>query len=431
VPGQSQGGGREALAALFRAAVPPLLAEWRALVTSNPQLPTSDALPRSALDDHVPNWLESFAQVLGAVPGEPVASAAEARDAESHGLQRWQQGYDLHEVTREWGCLHRCMVTSLERIATANPALDAAVLAEARVKLAEQISEATTASAEKYFRLERVEAAGNVHDLERALADLRELEVQRAQLWQEAAHDLRGNLGVVSNVAHGLALHDLPEERLRRFLELLRNNVGALHRMLDDVTALARLQAGQEQRRIASFDAADLLRRLLDDLRPLAEVKGIQLDGRGPVTLTVDGDAVKTRRIAQNLLLNAIKYTERGGVALRWSESAPADTARWNFVIEDSGPGFHSGPGAPIVGTLQAATDGEAPPIAEVPDAREPGPADTDTRPIRQAPGEGLGLAIVKRLCGLLDASVEIETEARKGTIVRVYLPRRYSGAAD
>ena len=44
-----------------------------------------------------------------------------------------------------------------------------------------------------------------MRDLEAALDDIRDLELRRAELWQQAAHDLRGNLGVVANVAQGLA----------------------------------------------------------------------------------------------------------------------------------------------------------------------------------------------------------------------------------
>ena len=116
-----------------------------------------------------------------------------------------------------------------------------------------------------------------MRDLEEALEDVREMEQRRAELWQQAAHDLRGNLGVVSNVAHGLALRTLPAERRQDFLGMLHNNIGALHRLLDDVTDLARLHAGQEQRRVAPFDAADLLRRLCDDVRPLADDKQLFL----------------------------------------------------------------------------------------------------------------------------------------------------------
>jgi signal transduction histidine kinase len=416
--------GRQALGRYFRAAIPGLLVDWRKAVAADPQLTANRSLPRSQLVDHLPSWLESFAVVLGAPPGEPGADAAEARDAEAHGGQRWQQGYDLHEVTREWGCLHRCLVAELERFVAAHPELPAEVASEARLKLAEQISEALSLSAEKYFRLERVAAAGSVHDLERALADVRELERKRAELWQQAAHDLRGNLGVVSNVAHGLDFQNLPAERRQDFLAMLRNNVTALSHLLDDVTELARLQAGQEERRVAPFDAAEVLRRLVDDMRPFAESRRLAVATSGPAELRIEGDAIKVRRIAQNLLLNALKYTVSGGVTIAWDEATSGDRERWHFDVQDTGPGFHAGPGAPIVDALQPSTAAAAP--AAVPaDAADSGA--TDERPIRQARGEGIGLAIVKRLCDLLDAAVEIESSADRGTRVRVQLPRRYS----
>ena len=116
----------------------------------------------------------------------------------------WQQGYDLHEVTREWGWLHRCLVAAIEDFAAAQPSCRPTCRPRRGMKLADQISEAVSLSAEKYFRLERIEATGSVPISRGALADVRELERRRAELWQQAAHDLRGNLGVVSNVAQGL-----------------------------------------------------------------------------------------------------------------------------------------------------------------------------------------------------------------------------------
>jgi signal transduction histidine kinase len=424
VANEALAAGRHALGTHFRAAAPALIAAWRVAIAAESQLTASNALPRAQIEDHLPQWLESFAGILAALPGEPAADAAEARDAEAHGLQRWQQGYDLHDVTREWGCLHRCLVAELERFAAAHAELPAEVFTEARLKLAEQVSEAMSKSAQRYFQLERVEAAGAVHDLERALADVRQLEKRRASLWQQAAHDLRGNLGVVSNVAQGLAFRDLPADRRDEFVALLSNNVTALRHLLDDVTALARLQAGQEERRVAPFDAADLLRRLCDDVRPLADAKKLSLAIDGPATLQVEGDAVKVRRIAQNLLLNALKYTRSGRVVLSWGEAAPGDARRWRLSVEDSGPGFHAGPGAPIVNSLNPSAANE--PLDEAPDSQVAASGDADERPINQSQGEGLGLAIVKRLCDLLDAMVEIDTVVDKGTTVRVLLPRRY-----
>jgi len=322
------------------------------------------------------------------------------------------------------GSLHRCLVAAIEQFAQDHPEFPAAVLAEARLKLAEQLSEAVSTSAEKYFRLERVEAAGSVRDLERALAGVRELERQRAELWQQAAHDLRGNLGVVSNVAQGLTFAELPADKRRDFLGLLRNNVTALHHLLDDVTALARLQAGQEQRRVEVFDAAQELSRLADDMRPLADEKGLSLSSSGLAPLKVQGDRVKVRRIVQNLLLNSLKYTVRGGVTLTWGDTEASDDGRWFILVVDTGPGFHAGPGAPIVEALGNAT---AESNGQPADAA---PADGDDgRPVHQSQGEGLGLAIVKRLCDLLNATVELETTPGQGTVIRVLVPRRYAVA--
>lgn len=414
--------GRQAIAAHFRSRIPALMDAWRAAVAGDPQLTARSALPRSQLEDHLPVWLEAFAAVIEAEPGpqERAASIKEERYAEAHGLQRWQQGYDLHEVTREWGCLHRVLVVELDRFAAVHG--DAGDLAEARLKMAEQISDATSESAETYFRLERVEAIGNVRDLEHALADLRALENSRAELWQQAAHDLRGNLGVVSNVAEGLNHQALPVDRRQTFLDLLRNNVTALRLLLDDVTSLARLQAGQERRMVAGFDAAALLQRLCDDVRPLADGKGLTLHASGPSALPVEGDAIKVRRVAQNLLLNALKYTRHGGITVTWGD-IEGDDERWLLAIQDTGPGFHAGPGAPLLNAIGAATA-----QAEHGQAALPPPA--DQRPVHQVQGEGLGLAIVKRLCELMNASVEFESVPGQGTTFRILLPRRFATAS-
>ena len=410
--------GRQLVADHFRARIPALLDAWRAAVEADPRLTSGDPLPLVQLEDHLPLWLDAFAAVLAAAPGQQTraANAAEEENAEAHGLQRWQQGYDLHEVTREWGCMHRVLVIELERFAASHP--DVTELAEARLKLAEQISEATSESADQYFQLKRVEAEGSVRDLERALGDLRDLESARAELWQQAAHDLRGNLGVVSNVAEGLGFQSLPADKRQSFLGLLRNNVGALRHLLDDVTSLARIQAGQEQRVIASFDAAELLATLCSDFRPLAEEKGLYIEASGTQPLLVDGDAVKVRRVAQNLLLNALNYTKKGGVSVSWGESSGVDE-RWTMTFEDSGPGYHAGPGSPLISALGRATSGAGPEPAE--------PAPADPRPMHQARGEGLGLTIVKRLCDLMNGSIELESVPGRGTTFRILLPRRFA----
>ena len=63
-------------------------------------------------------------------------SASSQRDEKEqiikHGLQRWQQGYQLRDLTREWGHLHMSVMLELDHYALANPALETAVMSAAR-----------------------------------------------------------------------------------------------------------------------------------------------------------------------------------------------------------------------------------------------------------------------------------------------------------
>jgi signal transduction histidine kinase len=412
-----------------------ILKTWRKAVYGDAELTTASSLPRTQFYDHIPDMLDGFARKLHR--GEETSSSREEQkeDAAAHGLQRWQQGYHLREVTREWGRLQMCLVDELERYAFAHSDLEPAVMCIAWRALAELCSEGVRESTAQYFHLQQLEAIGHVRDLEQALEQVRELERQRAELWQQAAHDLRGNLGVVANVTAGLSRDGVPEPTRTSFLRLLKKNMSSLHSMLDDVTSLARLQAGQEQLRVMPFDAASLLVELCENLQPFAVEHGLFLKTNGPTTLQVEGDAVKTRRIAQNLLLNALKYTQKGGVTVSWGDSRKNDAERWMLCVQDTGPGFHAGPGAPLAAALEEATE-EAHHVEErarngingQQDEPELAPGSPpDRRPVHQEQGEGIGLSIVKRLCELLDASVELESRPNEGTLFRVVLPRRYS----
>ena len=410
---------------------------WRKAIDRDPEMSAGASLPRAQLNDHVPDLLEVFGRKLSAGTGKQrqMLDDEHKDDAAAHGLQRWQQGYDLREVTREWGKLQLCMADELESYASAHAHLHIGTMPVARRTWTEMCAEGVSESTAKYFHLQQLEAVGHVQDLEEALHQMRTLEQQRADLWREAAHDLRGNLGVVVNTTEGLNLQGVSESSRDKLVRMLNRNVASLRSLFEDVTSLARLQAGQEQRQVRPFDAAAVLRELCERMQPLAAGRDLYLHVEGPDTLMVEGDAIKTQRIAQNLLLNAIKYTVRGGMTISWGDSRKNDTNRWMLCVQDTGPGFHAGPGAPIAGALEEATE-EARHVDATEEARgapqsapepaRPAPADDDRRPVNQERGEGIGLSIVKRLCELLDATVEIDTVPEVGSTLRVLFPRAY-----
>ena len=426
-----------ALAAHLSARRPAILQAWRESVQADPELTVVTALPRTQFNDHIPQVLDAFERKLRVWSGQESAAAQEQRreDSASHGLQRWQQGYRLREVTREWGHLQLCLVTELENYSAAATDLEPGARATAILAVAQLCNEGIGESTTRYFQLQQLEAEGEVRDLQETLKEAIELDHRRTELFRQAAHDMRGNVGVVKNVASGLTGYDLPESLRDEFLRLLQKSVSSLHSMLDDVLDLARLQAGHELREVKPFDVALLLRELCDYLRPLATERGLFLQSDGAAALAVEGDAVKIRRIAQNLLLNGLKYTQSGGVKVAWGDSRDNDPKRWMLFVQDTGPGFNAAVSSPVAEALKDATaesrhmdekssQGKHDPVLTAPIA--PVAAAAERRPARQERGEGIGLAIVKRLCDLLEASMELESEAGAGTTWRVMFPRRY-----
>jgi signal transduction histidine kinase len=410
-----------------------VIAAWRERVEADPEITAASALPRNQFNDHIPALLDALVRRLHVSPRQEdsAAEASRKQDSAAHGLLRWQQGYDLREVTREWGHLHLCLLDELECYEADHPGLVPGVMPIARRAVAELVSDGVSESTYQHFALREIEAEGNLRDMETALGQLRELERRRADLWRQASHDLRNNLGVVANATAGLTVEGLPDPLRGRFTRLLQKSVSSLHAMLDDVMNLARLEAGHERRRTSPFDAASLVGSLCEGRQDFAQERGLYLKVNGPEALPVEGDAVKVQRIAQNLLLNALKYTEEGGVTVTFGPAAAGDDDRWVLEIADTGPGFHAGPGAPLAGAIEEATQ-----QSQEVEAQAGGPAAVpraapDGRPVSQERGEGVGLSIVKRLCEMLDAAIEMESRPGEGTTIRVLFPRRYPGDGD
>jgi signal transduction histidine kinase len=193
----------------------------------------------------------------------------------------------------------------------------------------------------------------------------------------------------------------------------LMRNLTTFHHLIDDVTSLARLEAGQEQAKVAPLDAATAMRELCDGMRPIAQERQLYLHCEGPPTLAIDGDAVKIRRVAQNLILNALKYTREGGITVTWGDSDAKDAKRWRLCIQDTGPGFMIGAAGKGQGAVSATSDSIAKSEKQI-----------ETHWER---GEGIGLSIVKRLCEMLDATIEIRSVQNEGTTFCILFPRRYS----
>ncbi|WP_457446458.1 sensor histidine kinase [Roseateles sp. P5_E4] len=225
---------------------------------------------------------------------------------------------------------------------------------------------------------------------------------QASELWQQAVHDLRGKLSVVTAVT---ALLQKPRSDLRRLelMAVLDRNVAGLRELLNGVADLARLDTQQERPVIRTVDVATALDDMCNNLRVVANSRGLSLEISGPASLVAESDPLMVARIAQNLMLNAIQYTRAAGVVLTYGHCGAGEAGHWYFDVGDAGRELCSGEPIGLIRTAGASA------IA--------------------ASGEGIGLSIVGRLCRLLGGTMEITSAVGAGRVTRIKLPRRYVGA--
>lgn len=209
---------------------------------------------------------------------------------------------------------------------------------------------------------------------------------QRSELLRQSAHDLHSNFSLIQGATYLLDQAPMEADR-HHILGILQRNLTQATHLLTQLLDMSRLEAGEERRQLTTFNIVGLLGDLVETVRPLADKKGLWVRKQGIKSLLIEGDEVKLYRVAQNLLLNAIKYTQRGGVTLGWAIGVARQ--EWLLTVTDTGPGLSVGR--------------------------------------QQALGEGVGLVIVRGLCALLEGRFLVEEPPGGGTRFVLWFPQRYA----
>jgi signal transduction histidine kinase len=216
-----------------------------------------------------------------------------------------------------------------------------------------------------------------------------------------AAHDIRQPVHALSLYADWLGSEpELVHEIAPKIVESTK----AVNALFDSLFDLVRLDSGKIRLNIEPVDLGKLLRDLELQYRPMAQAKGLQLRVHAAPG-TVISDPILLRRIVGNLVSNAVKYTQRGGVLL----AARTTAAGRRIEIWDTGVGIA--------------------PVHQREIFREfykvPSHAGTED-------GFGLGLYIVARLAGILGHPLSLSSRPGRGTVFRLMLqPTNAQQAAD
>lgn len=231
-------------------------------------------------------------------------------------------------------------------------------------------------------------------ELEAALAEAERANASKSRFVAAASHDLLQPLSAaklfLASVEDGGASADTAPVlgKARRALESVEHLMGAL---LD----ISKLDSGRAEVHVTAVSLQRLMQQLGDEMAPLARQKGLRLH-IVPSTATVASDATYLRRILQNLLSNAIRYTDSGAVLLGARRSGN------NVLVEvhDTGPGIPQDQRKEIFREFSRLN-----------------------ATVSSSDGMGLGLAIVERACLLLGHALTLESEVGRGSTFSVEVP--------
>lgn len=237
-----------------------------------------------------------------------------------------------------------------------------------------------------------------------------ELDTQKQQLAEASrmktvflstmSHELRTPLNSVialSGVLIRRIKGMIPDEE-HGYLNVIQRNGRHLLTLINDILDVARIESGREEISLRSFAVSELLDVVIERLSPQAREKNIALTTTvQPDLPMVTTDFSKCRHILENLVANAIKFTDKGSVSILVSVL----DEKINFAVKDTGCGIPAEKINVIFDAFRQADESIS----------------------RKYGGTGLGLTIAKKYAQLLSGVITVESQVGQGTIITLSLP--------
>ncbi len=214
------------------------------------------------------------------------------------------------------------------------------------------------------------------------------------------SHEIRTPLNGIIGFAQILTSSELPQDKVNEYSNFIRDSGQRLLRLLDNVMSLSKIEAGVEEIISTKFDVSTLLYDIYEQHFHEAQSKGLDIEVVLPSNsnyYSITSDRMKIGQVLTNLLDNAIKFTERGSIAIGYS--VLPDSIQ--FFVKDTGIGI---PQQYLQRIFEHFTQ-------------------ADMSLSRGYEGAGLGLSICKGLAELLGGNLYVESEPGKGSTFYFTLP--------
>jgi PAS domain S-box-containing protein len=256
-------------------------------------------------------------------------------------------------------------------------------------------------------RLRAEEALRQAEAMRRAKEAAERADRAKTEFLANVSHEIRtpmtAILGFTDVLMADERVRSLPPQRLDD-LRTIQQNGAHLLALINDILDLSKIEAGRLPVTPVPSSPAQVAAEVVASMRVRAEAKGLPLSLQflGPLPATIRSDPVRLRQILSNLLGNAIKFTERGGVWLRVGLVDPASPApALRFEVEDSGVGLSP---QELAGLFEPFSRARHSPSGE-------------------PNGSGLGLAISRRLAERLGGRIDVASTPGRGSRFTLTLP--------
>lgn len=227
--------------------------------------------------------------------------------------------------------------------------------------------------------------------------------VAKSDFLANMSHEMRTPLnGVIGSLA--LVEKEGVSEETEELIHSAERSAETLLTLIDDLLDLSRIEAGEVDLEETVFDPVELSTVVTEVFRPLADRKGIELTTEvNPTGALIEADVGKIRQVLINLVGNALKFTQRGSVAISIDCSGAAPDSQLTLEVRDTGIGITKVDQIVLFDRFKQA----------------------DSSKSKSHGGAGLGLAICRQLAHIMNGSISVSSAPGVGSTFTLTVPVR------